>query len=130
MIASLSYVNQNSVSPVGVLAVVLYAHNMLGSTFGHTPFVPSSQVLMILSKDRFVTSTCPLACGWAGEEWWFLILNCEKKSLKESLTNCFQLSDTKILGIPYLQTMFLQTKLLTFFSVMVAKASASTHLVK
>ena len=50
--------------------------------------------------------------------------------MKESLSNCFPLSNTKTLGIPYLQTMFLQTKLLMFFSIMVAKASTSSHLVK
>ena len=68
MIASFSYVSRNGVSPVGVLVVVLYAHSTLGNSSGHMPFAPSSRVLMILSKDRFVTSTCPLAYGWAGEE--------------------------------------------------------------
>ena len=34
---------------------------------------------MILSNDWFVTSTCLLPWGWAGEEQWFLILDCEKK---------------------------------------------------
>ena len=37
---------------------------MLGSSSSHSPFAPSSRVLMSLSKDQFVTSTCPLACGW------------------------------------------------------------------
>ena len=128
--ASLPYASRNGVSHVGVLAVVMYAHSTLGSSSGHIPFAPSSRVLMILSKDRFVTSTCLLAYGWAGEEWWFLIPNCKQKSLKESLSNCFPLSKTKTLGISYLQTMFLQTKLLKFFYVMVARGSASTHLVK
>ena len=68
MTASFPYVSQNGVSPVGVLAVVLYVHSTLGNSSGHTLFAPSSRVLMILSKDRFVTSTCPLAYGWAGEE--------------------------------------------------------------
>ena len=66
--ASLPYASQNGVSPVGVLAVVQYAHKMLGSSSGQIPFAPSSQVLIILSKDRFMTSTFPLACGFAGEE--------------------------------------------------------------
>ena len=65
MTASFSYVSQNGVSPVGVFAVVLYAYSTLGNSLGHMPFAPSSRVLMILSKDRFVTSTCLLACGWA-----------------------------------------------------------------
>ena len=60
MTASLPYVSQNGVSPVCVLTVVLYAHGILGSSSGHIPFAPSSQVLIILSKDRFVTSACPL----------------------------------------------------------------------
>ena len=68
MTVSLLYVSRNGVSPVGVLVVVQYAHKTLGSSSGHMPFTPSSQVLMILSKDQFVTSTYPLACGWAGEE--------------------------------------------------------------
>ena len=68
MTASFPYVSQNGVSPVGVLAVVLYAHSMLSSSSGHMPFAPSSRVLIILSKDRLVTFTFPLACGWAGEE--------------------------------------------------------------
>uniref|UniRef100_A0A2N9FQH1 Uncharacterized protein n=1 Tax=Fagus sylvatica TaxID=28930 RepID=A0A2N9FQH1_FAGSY len=39
------------------LAVVLYDHKMFGSSSGHNPFAPSSRVLIILSRDRFVTST-------------------------------------------------------------------------
>ena len=42
-------------------AVVLYAHSTLGNSSGHMPFAPSSRVLIILSKDRFMTSTWPLA---------------------------------------------------------------------
>ena len=61
MTASLWYVSRNGVSPVGVLAIVLYAYSMLGSFSGHMPFAPSSQVLIILSKDQFVSLTCPLA---------------------------------------------------------------------
>ena len=68
MTASLPYASQNEVSPVGVLAVVLYAHKTLNSSSGHIPFALSSQVLMIFIKDRFVTSTCPLACEWAGDK--------------------------------------------------------------
>ena len=130
MTASFSYVSRNGVSPVGVLAVVLYAHSMLGNSSGHMPFAPSSRVLMILSRDRFVTSTCLLACGWAGEEQWFLILNCEQKSQNELLSNYFPLSETKTLGMPNLHMMHLQTKLCMFFFVIVARASASTHFVK
>ena len=68
IIALLPYASQNGVSLVGVLAVVRYAHKMLGSSSGQILFTPSSRVLIILSKDWFVTSTCTLACGCAGEE--------------------------------------------------------------
>ena len=61
MTALLSYVSRNDVSPMGILAVVLCAHRMLGNSSGHIPFTPLSRVLIILSKDQFVTSTCPLA---------------------------------------------------------------------
>ena len=64
----LSYVSRNGVSPVGVLAVVLYAYSTFGNSSSHMPFAPSSRVLIILSKDQFVTSTYPLAWGWVGEE--------------------------------------------------------------
>ena len=68
MIASLLHASRNGVSLVGVLAVVRYAHRTLGSSFGQIPFAPLSWVLIILSKDRFMTSTCPLAYGCAGNE--------------------------------------------------------------
>ena len=56
IIASLPYASRNDVSLVGVLSVVLYAHSTLDNSFAS-----SSRVLMILNKDRFVTSTYPLA---------------------------------------------------------------------
>ena len=68
MIMSLLYASRNSISLVGVLAVVRYAHRTLGSSFGQIPFALLSQVLMILSKDQFMTLTCPLACGCVGDE--------------------------------------------------------------
>ena len=66
MIASLPYVSQNGVSPIGVLVVALYAYSMLGSSSGHIPFAPSSRVLIILSNNRFLTSTCPVSLGVGG----------------------------------------------------------------
>ena len=68
MTALLPYASQNGVSPVGVLAVVWYAYRTLGSSSGQIPFALLSQVLMILSKDQFMTLTCPLACGCVGDE--------------------------------------------------------------
>ena len=46
------------------------------------------------------------------------------------IVDFFPLSDTRALGIPNLHTMEFQTKLRTFFSMIVAKGSASAHLVK
>ena len=68
MTASLPYASRNGVSPIGVFVVVQYAHKTLDSSSDHMPFTPSIRVFMILSKDRFVTSTYPLACGWVGDE--------------------------------------------------------------
>ena len=51
-----------------VLTVVLEAHKTPSNSSGHTPFAPSSQVLMIFNKDQFATSAYPLTCGWKGEE--------------------------------------------------------------
>ena len=63
MTTSVPYASQNDISPVGVLTIVRYAHRTLGSSSGQIPFAPSSQVLMILRNDRFVTSTCPLGAS-------------------------------------------------------------------
>ena len=68
MIVSLPYASRNDVSLVGVLLVVWYAHRTFGSSSDQIPFAPLSRVLMILSKDQFVTSICPLAYGCAGDE--------------------------------------------------------------
>ena len=40
MTASAPYTSQNGVPPVGVLAVVRYAHRMLGNSSGQMPFAP------------------------------------------------------------------------------------------
>ena len=54
----------------------------------------------------------------------------EQKSLNALLSNCFPLSKMSTLGIPYLQMMFLHTKVRMLFSMIVARGSTSTHLVK
>ena len=61
-----------------------------------------------------------------------MILNAysEQKSLNLLLSNYFSLSETSTLGIPYLQMMFLYTKVQMLLSVIVARGFASTHLVK
>ena len=46
------------------------------------------------------------------------------------IVELFPMSDTRALRIPNLHTMERQTKLRTFFSVIVAKGSTSAHLVK
>ena len=61
---------------------------------------------------------------------WFLMQRLEQKSLKPWLSNCLPLSDIIVIGIPNLQIIFFHTKLIIFGSVIVAKASASTHFVK
>ena len=71
----------NGVSPIGVHAVVLYAHKTLGNSSGHAPFTPINWDLIILSKVRLVTSICPLARGCPGDEYLFLILKLEQNDL-------------------------------------------------
>ena len=53
-----------------------------------------------------------------------------QKSLNLGLSNCFPLLDTRDLGIPNLHIIESRTKLRTLCSVIVAKGSASAHLVK
>ena len=114
-------------SPVGVLAVVLYAHKTLGNSFGHASLASSNLALMILSSVRFVIFVCSFACGCLGVRIGFLIPRLEKKSLKSWLSNCCPLSDTIFCGISNLQIIFFHTKLWIFASVMVDNASAPTH---
>ena len=118
------------VSPVRVLAVVLYAQRTLDSSSGQAPFASSSLVLIILSSVQFVTSVCPFTWGCPGDENRFLMPRPEQKSLKAWLLNCHPLSKIIISGIPNLQIIFFQTKLWILASVIVDNASASTHLVK
>ena len=53
--ASFPNASLKGVSLVGVWAIVLYAHEMLGSLFGHISFAPSRRILIIFSMDQFVT---------------------------------------------------------------------------
>ena len=59
-----------------------------------------------------------------------MIPSSAQKSLNLELSNCLPLFDTRALEIPNLHTMERQMKLCTFCSVIIAKGSASTHLVK
>ena len=118
------------VSPVRVLAVVLYAYKTLGNSFSQAPFASFNQVLMIFSGIRFITSVHSLACGCLIDENWFLIPNLEQKSLKSWLSNCRPLFDMIVRGILNLQKMFFHTKFWIFALVMVGSASTSTHFVK
>ena len=68
MTTSLPYVSRNGVSPVGVLAIILYTHSMLGNSSGHMPFTPLELNLDNLKQGSISTSTYSLAYGWAGEE--------------------------------------------------------------
>ena len=85
--ASVPQVSLKGVSPVGVLTIVLYAHQTLGNSFGHASFASSSQTLMIFSNVQFVTFVCPLACGCPRDENWFLIPSPKQKFLKSWLSN-------------------------------------------
>ena len=87
-------------------------------------------VLIILSNVRFVTSVCPFPYGCPGDENWFLMPRPKQKSLKPCLSNCRPLSVMIVLEIPNLQIIFFHTKLLILASVIIARASASTHFVK
>lgn len=48
IMASVPNITLNGISSVGTLVVVLYAYRMFGSSYGHTPFALSSQVLIVL----------------------------------------------------------------------------------
>ena len=86
----------NGVSPIGVLAIIQYAHNTPRCFFGHAP---SSRTLMIFSKVRFVTFVYPLAWGCLGEKKWFLIPRLWQKYLNLELSNCRPLFEMIILEI-------------------------------
>ena len=51
--ASFPNASLKGVSLVGVWAIVLYAHETLGSLFGHISFAPLRWVLIIFSMDQF-----------------------------------------------------------------------------
>ncbi|GJV73873.1 hypothetical protein Tco_1493868 [Tanacetum coccineum] len=79
---------------------------------------------------RIVTSVCLLACGWATDVKFCLILRSSHHSRKGLLANYLPLSLMIIPGIPKRQTMLCHTNLSILWPVIVATGSASTYLVK
>jgi len=58
--ASAPYVKENGVPPVDLLGVIRCAHKMLGSSFAHLPFAPSSLFFNSFTIALLVASACPL----------------------------------------------------------------------
>ena len=75
-------------------------------------------------------SACLLHWGYIEVEYLFMMPRPRQKSRKTLLSNCNLLSEMRVSGIPNLVTMFFHTNFLTSTSQMLARASASAHLVK
>ena len=128
--ASAPYVRENGFSPVDLRGFVRYAHKTLGSSSAQLPFAPFSLLFKPFTITLFTTSTWPLPWGYAGEEYLFLMPRLLQNSRKAQLSNCSPLSDIKESGTPNLVIIFFHTNFFTSMSRILAKASASAHLVK
>lgn len=84
----------------------------------------------IFLKILLMASTCLLDCRCAGEVKKMLMLNQEHRCRKREESNCLSLSVTIACGRLKQQIMFFHMKCFILVVVIVARASALTHLVK
>lgn len=106
------------------------AHSASGSFFGRAPLALSSCRFIIILIILLMASNWPFDCGWAGEAKNRLILRRMQNCVKCFESNCLSLSMMMAYGMSNRQQMWVQTKSSILVVVLVAKASASTHLVK
>ena len=66
MTAPFPYVSQNGVSPVGVLAVILYAHSMLDNSSSHMPFAPLEPSLDNFEQESIHNFNLSVSLGVGG----------------------------------------------------------------
>ena len=124
------YVKENGVSFMDLRGVVRYAHKTLGSSSAQLPFAPSSLLFRPFTSTLFTASAWPLLWGYAGEEYLFLMPRLLQNSQKSQLSNCNPLSDIREFDTPNLVIIFFHTNFFTSTSRILARASASAHLVK
>lgn len=128
--ASMLKAKENGVSLVDLRYDVLMTDSASGSISSQSPLAAPSfffnDFLMIL----LMPSNCSLDCGCAGEAKKTLILNHEQRCRKREESNWVSLSVTMAWGMPNRRMMFFHMKLSILVAVIVARGSASTHLVK
>ncbi|KAI5317634.1 hypothetical protein L3X38_037341 [Prunus dulcis] len=105
------------------------AHSAFGSFSGQTPLALYSCRFSNFLRILFTVSTWPFDWGLAGEAKNKLTLKRVQNCLKSFESNCLPLSVMIAYGIPNLQQMWVHTKSSIPAAVIVARASASTHLV-
>ena len=72
----------------------------------------------------------PFPCGYAGVEYLFVMPRSQQYLLKALLSNCSPLFEMKVRGILNRVTIFFQTNLFAYASLIFANDSVSTHLMK
>lgn len=130
LMASVLWAMENGVFPVVVWLIVRIAHNTCGSSSTHAPFDTSNFFFKIRLMVLLMASTWPFAYVWWEEDKCFLIPNSSHRSLIFLLLNCLLLSDTSEWEIPKWQMIFFQRNLDVLASIILARGSISTHLVK
>ena len=128
--ASVPKARVNGVSWVADLRVVLYSHNTSGRYSTHLPLRSSYLVLQCCFKGSDGDFCLSIRLRMCRRRVIILDPELGTKSLNLALSNCFPLYDTRALGIPNLHIIERHTKLRIFCFVIVAKGSASAHLVK
>ena len=130
IMASAPYVRENRVSLVDLRGVIRYAQKTLGSSSAQLPFAPSSLLFRPFTITLFTASAWPLLWEYAGEEYLFLMPRLLQNSRKARLSNCSPLSDIRESDTSNLVIIFFHTNFFTSTSWILARASASAHLVK
>ena len=103
---------------------------MKGSSSAQAPFLASIFFLRLLLIVLLTASTWPLACGCRGDENVLLIPSWAQISLTLALSNYAPLTVTIDAGMPWRHIMDFQMKFVVLATVILARGSASTHLVK
>ncbi|GKA90034.1 hypothetical protein Tco_0811846 [Tanacetum coccineum] len=128
--ASIPYVNENEVSPLLDLIMVLCAHKTCGISSIRSLLPLSNHAFIPSPKLLFALSTKPLACGYLTEAKRWRIFSFSHQSLNGLSLNFFPLSDIISPGRPNLQTMLSHTNFLIWLPVMVATGFALIHFMK
>ena len=113
-----------------LLTCEVWFYMSIGHATTLLPIFPSSLFLSPFTMTLLIASACQFPWGYAGVEYLLVIPRSQQYLLKDLLLNWRPLSEMRVWGTPNSVTIFFQTNFLASTSLIFAKGSTSTHLVK